>query len=280
MCSRKTVTTCSCGNNQFNLRPFRTSERLVDFLNARSFPDPSPLAAWNRSREWGRGHSLDIRDSNFNGSTSSSLNQAVNQASTTVSLSSSLNPSVFNQSVTFTAVLTPQFGGQATGTVHFMDGAIFLGSAGISGNTATLTSSSLAVGSHPITASYSGDLNFTGSTSSTLNQNVSQATTTTTLTSSPNPSGAGQSVNFTVTVTGQFGGTPTGTVTFKAGATTLGASSLSGGVASLSFAFTMTGTKSITAVYSRGYELHYQHLGNAEASGEQGGDDNHTHLIT
>ena len=58
---------------------------------------------------------------------------------------------------------------------------------------ATFTTSALAVGSHDVTAVYSGDANFTTSTSPVVTQNVEEATTTS-LTSSPNPSVFGQDV--------------------------------------------------------------------------------------
>jgi hypothetical protein len=45
-------------------------------------------------------------DGNFNPSTSSTLTEVVNPASTTTSLRSSLNPSVYGQTVTFTAIVT------------------------------------------------------------------------------------------------------------------------------------------------------------------------------
>ncbi len=110
-------------------------------------------------------------DSNFTGS-SVSLNQTVNQASTTLALTSSVNPSGFGQSVTFTATIMPQYGGQASGTITFKDGATTLGSGAVSGNAASLTTSGLAVGTHSITAIYGGDSNFTGSTSPVLSQVV------------------------------------------------------------------------------------------------------------
>jgi hypothetical protein len=79
---------------------------------------------------------------------------------------------------------------------------------------------------------------------------VNKANTSTTLTSSLNPSGLGQSVNLTATVTGQSGGTPSGSVTFSIGSTSLGSVSLSGGSASLATAALPAGTDSVTAVYS------------------------------
>src|SRR5205807_1216202 len=62
-------------------------------------------------------------DTNFNGSTGGPLTQTVNKNGTTTSVLSSANPSVFGQSVTFTAVLSPVTGtGGAlvpSGTVAF-----------------------------------------------------------------------------------------------------------------------------------------------------------------
>jgi hypothetical protein len=59
-------------------------------------------------------------DSNYNTSTSSALTQTVNKASATTTLTSSLNPSTYQTSVTFTATLSPT---AATGTVTFKDGS-------------------------------------------------------------------------------------------------------------------------------------------------------------
>jgi hypothetical protein len=102
---------------------------------------------------------------------------------------------------------------------------------------------------HSITAVYSGDGNFTGSSSSVVAQNVSKATTTLTLGSSPNPSFVGQTVTFTATAAGQFGGTPTGTVTFKKGTTTLATETLANGSASFSTPSLTLGSTTVTSVY-------------------------------
>ncbi len=192
-------------------------------------------------------------DSNFSGSTSSTLSQVVNQASSTTTLTSSANPSVYGQSVTFTATVAAVSpgSGTATGTVTFKDGATTLGTGTLSGGVATYTTSSLALGTHSVTAAYGGDTNFKSSTSSTLSQVVNQASSTTTLTSSSNPSVYGQSVTFTATVAGASPstGTPTGTVTFKDGGTTLGTGTLSGGVATYTTSSLALGTHSVTAAY-------------------------------
>jgi uncharacterized repeat protein (TIGR03803 family) len=117
-------------------------------------------------------------DSTFNSSTSSALIQNVNKASTTVQLGSSLNPSGFGQSVSFTATIFPQFSGQPTGLVTFLDGTTSIASIGVTNSRAILSTSALAVGTHSITASYSGDSNFTGNVSSPLSQVVNTSTST------------------------------------------------------------------------------------------------------
>jgi Big-like domain-containing protein len=146
-------------------------------------------------------------DTNGNlGSTSPPLIQIVNAAApTTTTLTSSLNPSIVGQAVTFTATVT---GNAPTGTVQFKDGVTNLGSAvPLAGGAASFTTSSLTQGSHSITAVYSGDTNNLGSTSPALTQLVNQAATTTILISSLNPNTLGQAVTFTATVSGN---TPTG----------------------------------------------------------------------
>jgi len=98
--------------------------------------------------------------------------------STTTSLTSSANPSSFSQAVTFTATVKASqfFQFQPTGTVTFFDGTNNLGSATLSSSAvATLTTSTLAIGTHSITATYNGDSNFGSSTSPVLSQVVQGA---------------------------------------------------------------------------------------------------------
>jgi len=105
-----------------------------------------------------------------------------------------------------------------SGTVTFKDGAVVLGSGSLDATgRATLTTSVLAVGSHSITATYTGGTNFNGSSSTALSQTVNPDPTTTALTSSADPASAGQAVTFTATVTANapVTGTPTGTVTIR-----------------------------------------------------------------
>jgi hypothetical protein len=110
-------------------------------------------------------------DSNFAGSKSNTVSQVVNKATTTTALASSLNPSNFGQSVTFTATVTPQFSGAVKGSVTFYDGTTVLKTVALSGGVAKFTTSTLASGAHSITATYNGNANFIGSSAS-LTQTV------------------------------------------------------------------------------------------------------------
>jgi len=77
---------------------------------------------------------------------------------TSTSLASSLNPSEFGQSVTFTVTVTAS--GTPTGSVEFFDNGVSLGTVSLSNGTGSLTTSTLTVGSHTITANYGGDGSF------------------------------------------------------------------------------------------------------------------------
>jgi hypothetical protein len=97
------------------------------------------------------------------------------QAFTTTALSATPNPSNFGQSITLSATVAPVApgAGTATGKVTFFDGSTTLGTATLSStDTATLTTSSLAAGSHNLTASYGGDPNFSGSSSIAVSDQV------------------------------------------------------------------------------------------------------------
>ena len=184
--------------------------------------------------------------------------QTVAQSPTSLALSSSLNPSTFGQNVTFAANLTASGSPTPSGTVTFLDGATPLGPAVTlaGGTTATFLSSALTVGTHSITAQYSGDTNYTSSTSSAVLQVVNKNGTATALNGSPNPSTAGQLVTFSSLVTGVTPPpgvpAPTGSVTFLDGATALGPAVPVASDASSAFTISMltAGTHTITAQYS------------------------------
>src|SRR4030081_2277564 len=91
-------------------------------------------------------------------------------AVSTTTVTSSVNPSVFGQSVTFTAVVSG-IGPVPTGTVNFQDAGVTIAGCGakaLVAATATCTTAALSVGAHSITGIYSGDVNFSTSTSAPL----------------------------------------------------------------------------------------------------------------
>jgi hypothetical protein len=169
---------------------------------------------------------------------------------TTTTLASTPNPSAVNQSILFTATIATQFGGAPTGTVTFKSGTNTLGQGTVSNGQATLNYSFAAPGTNPVVATYSGDSAFLPSSSPPLKQAVTKALTTTALTSTPNPSQVGQPVKFVATVTAQFGGTPSGSVTFKDGSTVIAQVALTGGVAQYNTSSLTKGKHHILANYS------------------------------
>jgi len=196
-------------------------------------------------------------DSAYGGSTSSNFTQTVNAITTTTTLASSANPSVYGQSVTFTATVSPDDGG---GSVAFKaNGSSITGCTAqslslVGGNyQATCTVASLAVGSNTITASYGGDTNYAASTSSNLTQTVNKANTTTTLLTNPSSQLQGLPVTLTANVApvAPGAGTPTGTVTFYNGATALCSNvALSSGTATCVTSSLPSGNDNLTATYS------------------------------
>jgi Bacterial Ig-like domain (group 3)/Galactose oxidase, central domain/Bacterial Ig-like domain (group 2) len=179
---------------------------------------------------------------NYNASTSSTLTQVVNKLNSTATLFSSANPSALGSTVTFTATISPT---AATGTVTFKDGTTTLGTGTISGGMAVFNTSTLAIGSHSITAAYGGDSNDNSSTSSTLTQTVKQPSSVT-ISASTNPSTMGTPVTFTATMSPTAA---TGTVTFKDASLSIGTGTLSGGKATFTTSTLAAGSHSITAVY-------------------------------
>jgi hypothetical protein len=180
---------------------------------------------------------------------------------TNTAISSSMAASVFNQSVTFTAAVTPanaKATGTPTGSVIFQDTSTTpvttLGSTTLSAGHAVFAYSSLSVGTHTITAAYQGDSNFDPSTSLTtvpaLTLVVAVAPTTTAIGSTPDPSNPGQSVTFLATVVPSTSGVPTGTVVFTDNGTQVVSQPLNSGSATFITSSLSTGTHSIGWSYS------------------------------
>jgi hypothetical protein len=183
------------------------------------------------------------------GSTSAALTQTVKSATTTASLTLSANPAVFGQPITLTArvrAVAPG-AGVPSGTITFKDGTTVLGTATLSNGVAVYQTAALAVGKHSLSAGYSGDGNFTGSSAAAVTETINKAATTTVLIS-PMP-GPTITLQAQVAVVAPGAATPTGTVTFKDGTTVLGTGAVSGGVALLQTKLGK-GKHQLTAIYS------------------------------
>jgi hypothetical protein len=183
----------------------------------------------------------------------SSVSLTITQASATTALTATATKPVFGQAVSFTATVTVVAPSTATpaGSVTFMDGSTVLQTVSLSGNSASFTTSLLAVGNHSITATYNGGGGFVGSTSASSAVNVSRAPTTAVISSSLSTPTYGQSVTLTATVNASApgAGMPTGTVSFYDGLTLLGSATLSNGQASIQTTALVVGLNSLTVVY-------------------------------
>ncbi|MGA7342205.1 MAG: Ig-like domain repeat protein [Terracidiphilus sp.] len=219
-------------------------------------------------------------DTNYGGSSGAVL-QVVSASGSGVSLISSLPAqSAINQAVLFTATVTP-VGNTVplTGTVALTDGAgpvagctvAFVPATG----KATCTTSSLSLGSHTITATYSGDPNYPASGTSSVTQKVVAGTATIALGTSGSPSATNAAVTFTATLTANpavpVGGTAlSGTVSFtdtpSGGSATpipnCSAAGLTAGVATCTTSSLSVGSHTITAAYNNDTNYTFQAGGN------------------
>jgi sugar lactone lactonase YvrE len=190
-------------------------------------------------------------NTNYAGSTSNTVVEVVQQTGTVTQLVTAASPTQYGTAATFTATVTSQTGIPA-GTVNFLDNGVAIGSGTLNAQgVAVFATSTLSVGTHPITAVYTGNSSYTTSTSNVVQQVVVQATTTTALVSSLNPATVGQPVTFLATVTTGSAVAPTGTVNFMDGSVSLGSVTVAAnGTASLTTSTLAFGPHSITAVYS------------------------------
>ncbi len=201
-------------------------------------------------------------DSSYSGSTSAAITQTVSRASTSTSLASDDNPSVFSTSVTFTAVvrtLAPGVGA-ATGSVAFRvagNDIAGCGTKALDGSAiATCTTSGLPVGTLTVTAVYATTTNFAASTSAPITQVVPQPASITMLSSSDPSTAWNDLVTYTATIAPVSPATATpvdGVVIFLADGTaipTCTSRPVVNGVATCPTSSSPVGTLSVTAVFS------------------------------
>jgi sugar lactone lactonase YvrE len=174
--------------------------------------------------------------------------QVLSVEPTTVSLVSSVNPSLVSQIVVFTATVASDDPSRS-GPVTFLNGTTTICSnVYLIAGSSSCSTSTLTLGRHSMTASYAGDSNNAAGVSPVLIQLVKQQPILT-LSVSPNPANVTQSVTLTATAAT---GTPSGTVVFYDDATALsGNVSLSGsGVATYSTTQLAPGPHSLSAQYA------------------------------
>jgi len=168
---------------------------------------------------------------------------------TQVILTSSLNPSSFGQTITFTATVSEKAPGTPTGSVTFASGTTILGSSTLNNGSAALTFDALPAGITAVTATYSGDSHFNSSASAALSQKIRATSTTITIVSSANPAPLNQAVTYTATVRGRNGGPVSGNVIFKDNETVTTVP-LIGATGTLTLAYSTSGAHLVTAIYS------------------------------
>lgn len=191
-------------------------------------------------------------DATFPAATATPVGVTVNQLTVTPTLAAGqtyiASGSADQLTATFTASalngITSSVAGP-TGTVTFTDTTTssVLGTGNVadlvsfSGNTYTYSATAVLnsngitqAGANAITATYSGDANFAGATSSAVTVTVGSGTATTTaVTSNGNPTTLNGRPTFTATVSASPAGPTSGTVTFYDGTTVLGTGSVGSG---------------------------------------------------
>ncbi len=158
-------------------------------------------------------------DANYTEAQSNYQAQTVNLAPTNTQLTSSINPSVYGQPVTFTLAVGVPYPGTvpATGQAQLYDNGVPYGSpVSASNGSFQITVPNFAPGTHNVYATFIGNQSFAQSTSPTLTQIVNKAATVTSLAVQPSSSTSHQQVKMTAVVSISIpgGGTPTGSVQF------------------------------------------------------------------
>ncbi|MBX3233231.1 MAG: Ig-like domain repeat protein [Labilithrix sp.] len=172
---------------------------------------------------------------------------AVDPTVPSIVITSSVNPSVIRQSVTFRAIVSVTSGPLATGDVTFQDGTTVLGAAPLTpesaASSASFSTTALGAGQHGITARFGG-------ATATIAHLVVKASTKTDLVAAPDPAPLGEPVVLTARVTSGLAEAIGGTVTFKDGAVMIATTNVGAdGVASYVAPSLAAGEHALTAEY-------------------------------
>jgi hypothetical protein len=201
-----------------------------------------------------------VGNGNYAAVTSGPDPETVNKGIGPDTLAVAPNPATFGTTVVATDTI-PTVGGVApTGTVTFYDNGptgTNLGTFPVTNGVATLSTSTLPVGTQPITAVYNGDSNYGVVTSNQVNEVITVTGTVPALSANPNPTTFGMTVTLTESIPGVNGIVPTGTVTFTytaPGSTTVvpiaANVTVVNGVAQTTISTLPIGVDKVTAVYS------------------------------
>src|SRR5262249_28883817 len=193
---------------------------------------------------------------NFNGSAGTE-SHTVNKANTTTTITGDApDPSVVGEpyTVNVSVAAAPPGTGTPSGSVSVTDGAGAICTiAGLSGGTGSCSLTSPTAGAKTLTATFSGDANFNGSTGTDSHQVDKANTTTTIISDTPDPSAVGQgyAVSVSVAATPPGSGTPSGSVTVADGSgESCTVASLGGGTGSSVVPSTRPRTKTLTGAYA------------------------------
>lgn len=183
-------------------------------------------------------------------STSVPLTVTVLLPASTTTLTSTPDPAVVGEPVTYHATVSPA---PAAGTVEFLDDGSPIPACGATtpaGGVATCTATYTSARAHSVVAVYSGSSTLASSTSGPLDETVGLVPTTTTLVSSLDPAAVGDAVTYTATVIPAPAG---GTVDFLDDGSPVAsctAASLTGGAATCTLAYAAALDHAVVAVYS------------------------------
>jgi VCBS repeat-containing protein len=221
----------------------------------------------------GTGYTLTALASGVSSTTSDPF--AVAQGGTTITITSKSpsGSSVFGQLVTFNYDINPvaPAAGNLTGSVTVSAGTdSCTGSIAAGTGQGNCSIDFATTGARTVTAAYSGDVNFSSSTSTGVGHTVNKANTQLTITADePEPSDPNQTVTvkWTLSPTGAGAGEPTGTVTVNAGGGVTCSAAAALGTSSCDLVFTTSGNKTINASYP----------GDANFNGS---NDNEPHTVT